>query len=118
MFFRKITLFVLCLLSLSTLAQSKKQRYLDSIEAAIPNTKVDTAKVLQYNRLAYYYQNIDREKGIAFAQKALALAKKTNNSESISESYQMLAVNHEAASTDKALELFKIALSHAKRKKR
>ncbi len=88
------------------------QKVIDSIEKRLSyNKKSDTARISSYNRLAFYYQYVNPEIGLKYADSALALSKKFRDNHFISQAYQSYGENFLAKSENKkALEWYNKAL--------
>jgi signal transduction histidine kinase len=77
---------LLLLLPVLGFAQNKA----DEIIASIKPTSSDSFKVAAYNNAAWEFINSEPQKGEGFALKALAIAEKTNNKISLSDTYNTL----------------------------
>ncbi len=69
---------------------------IDSLLIALNYTQPDSNRVLIFNELSYEYYNTDKEKALAYAEKALALAQELNFDRGIARSYTNIGNAYEA----------------------
>ncbi|MBS1510005.1 MAG: tetratricopeptide repeat protein [Bacteroidetes bacterium] len=84
-----LTGLLLLLLSSSVFAQTSK--IIDSIEKLLPAQK-DTILVKSYNELTWQYRTVDRDKAIAYGNKAAELGKELNFKKGIAQAYNDMGI--------------------------
>ncbi|OJJ19962.1 hypothetical protein BKI52_15910 [marine bacterium AO1-C] len=100
-----------CFFNNKSLAQSKKQRLVDSLQTIIQNTSPDTLQVRACNELAWIYRNRNYKKSYAYASKAEKLANQLKDEKGLATAYNRLGLLHKnKGEYDKALGLYKKAL--------
>lgn len=79
------------LLGTTALAQPKNQAVLDSLEKLVTKQK-DTALVMTFNELTWQYRSVDRDKAIAYGNKAIALGQQIGYQPGIAQAYNDLGI--------------------------
>ncbi|WP_460557656.1 tetratricopeptide repeat-containing sensor histidine kinase [Ferruginibacter profundus] len=82
-------LLLLLLLPGALMAQTSK--VIDSIEKILPQQK-DTTLVKSYNELTWQYRNVDKDKAIAYGNKAVELGRQLNFKKGIAQAYNDMGI--------------------------
>jgi two-component system, NarL family, sensor kinase len=86
-----VFLFVWMMVSATSLAQPNNQRMLDSMEKLLPVQK-DSVLVRTLNELTWQYRLVDREKAIAYGNRAIAMGQQVNYQPGIAQAYNDLGI--------------------------
>lgn len=86
---------LLSFIALSSLTSFAQKSETDSIENILKNyKKEDTTRIDLLNDLSYAYTNLDPDKGLLYASKAILLSKKLNNAKRLGRAYGNRALNY------------------------
>lgn len=92
--FTWIIIFCLCV-SYDCFSQYDYNREIDSLQKILPKTK-DTARVNTLNQIGHFYTLLNKpDKGIEYAEQALATARRNNWYTGIAKSFEVLAISYE-----------------------
>lgn len=86
-----VFLIVWMMVGTSIWAQPKNQRMLDSMEKLLPVQK-DSVLVRTLNELTWQYRMVDREKAIAYGNRAIAMGQQVNYPVGIAQAYNDLGI--------------------------
>ena len=82
---------LLLLLLLPGAPEAQTSRVIDSIEKILPQQK-DTTLVKSYNELTWQYRNVDKDKAIAYGNKAVDLGKQLDFKKGIAQAYNDMGI--------------------------
>jgi two-component system, NarL family, sensor kinase len=103
------------LFATGSLAQPKNQRVLDSLERLVAKQK-DSQLVKTYNELTWQYRMVDRDKAIAYGNKAIELGQRLNYQPGIAQAYNDLGIIfYDKEHYDSAIALYTKALDIRKK---
>ncbi len=103
-------LWLLCILCCLTAPAQKNKPVLDSLERLIATQK-DSFLIKTYNELTWEYRTVDRDKAIAYGNKALALSRQTGFLKGVAQSYNDLGILYfDKENYDTAIQLYKQAI--------
>jgi len=114
---KKLLLYLFLVCCSQSIAQQKHgQALIDSLEQELYKIKQDTSGVNTLNCISYASVNIDSDKGMHYAEKAVALSKKINWAKGLGEAYRCCGINVAQKSDYKAaLKYYNKALLIAKK---
>jgi two-component system, NarL family, sensor kinase len=106
---------MLLLLPLLAGAQNKNQKILDSLEKLVLLQK-DSQLVKTYNELTWQYRMVDKNKAIAYGNKAIALGQQVNYQPGIAQAYNDLGIIfYDKENYDTAIALYGRAMEIRKK---
>lgn len=106
--------FGLIFLFFSTLVSAQKTDGLQQMLSALKNSKADTSKVNQLNKISLYYNQTDTSKAVSYAKQALRLARELQWKEGIAKAHFELGIIYNSHfDFDRALVYFQESLKDA-----
>ena len=116
----KLSLFVflLSIISFSSLAQKRGQARIDSLLSVLPLITADSSKIKTLIGIANSYSDIKPDEGIRYGEQALNLAEKKAYTKELAESYNVIGLNYKVKADYKtALDYHTKALEVAEKAK-